>query len=231
MAAVQIVGVEKDFGTTHIIRGVDIDMEDGQFTVLVGPSGCGKSTLLEMLAGLRQLPAGVVEAATLSGTARWAAPIRLPLAWFAFVEQRPYIFEGTVRENLAPKLDGEGSERLWQSLRLVNLDTFVERSGGLDLKLRDAGKNLSEGQKYRLVLARALLADRPFLLVDEPFASLDPFSVATVAQALNAQRAAGTGIVLVSHILPPDLAVDDVLDFGVPSLVNRRHRIPGDAHI
>ena len=55
MAAVQIRGVEKYFGATHIIRGVDIDMEDGQFTVLVGPSGCGKSTLLRMIAGLEEI--------------------------------------------------------------------------------------------------------------------------------------------------------------------------------
>ena len=58
MAAVQIKAVEKYFGATHIIRGVDIDMEDGQFTVLVGPSGCGKSTLLRMIAGLEEITRG-----------------------------------------------------------------------------------------------------------------------------------------------------------------------------
>src|SRR5438045_1974234 len=60
MAAVQIKAVEKYFGATHIIRGVDIDMEDGQFTVLVGPSGCGKSTLLRMIAGLEEITRGQV---------------------------------------------------------------------------------------------------------------------------------------------------------------------------
>jgi ABC-type transporter Mla maintaining outer membrane lipid asymmetry ATPase subunit MlaF len=57
MASVQIRAVKKQFGSTQIIRGVDIDIADGEFTVLVGPSGCGKSTLLRMLPGWRRSPA------------------------------------------------------------------------------------------------------------------------------------------------------------------------------
>ena len=60
MAARQIKGVEKCFGTTHIIRGVNIDIRDGQFTILVGPSSCGKSTLLRMIAGLEEITSGEV---------------------------------------------------------------------------------------------------------------------------------------------------------------------------
>src|SRR6185436_14393425 len=60
MASVLIRRVEKFFGSTPIIRGVDIDMEDGQFTVLVGPSGCGKSTLLRMIAGLEEVTKGEI---------------------------------------------------------------------------------------------------------------------------------------------------------------------------
>jgi multiple sugar transport system ATP-binding protein len=60
MAAVHIKGVEKYFGATHVIRGVTIDIEDGQFTVLVGPSGCGKSTLLRMIAGLEEIGDGEI---------------------------------------------------------------------------------------------------------------------------------------------------------------------------
>ena len=55
MAAVTITAVQKWFGTTHVIRGVDIAIEDGEFCVLVGPSGCGKSTLLRMIAGLEEI--------------------------------------------------------------------------------------------------------------------------------------------------------------------------------
>src|SRR2546425_10555990 len=60
MAAVTIAAVEKWFGSTHVIRGVDIDIANGEFCVLVGPSGCGKSTLLRMIAGLEEISAGEI---------------------------------------------------------------------------------------------------------------------------------------------------------------------------
>ena len=60
MASVQIRGIQKAFGSTQVIRGVDIDIPDGQFAVLVGPSGCGKSTLLRMLAGLEEITDGEI---------------------------------------------------------------------------------------------------------------------------------------------------------------------------
>src|SRR3546814_12705277 len=60
MASVHIRGVQQYFGGTQVIRGVDIDIEDGQFAVLVGPSGCGQSTLLRMLAGLEEIPEGEI---------------------------------------------------------------------------------------------------------------------------------------------------------------------------
>src|ERR1700675_1588593 len=61
MAAVHIRGVHKHFGGTRVIRGVDVDIADGQFAVLVGPSACGKSTLLRMIAGLEEITAGEIE--------------------------------------------------------------------------------------------------------------------------------------------------------------------------
>src|SRR6476646_4604892 len=60
MAAVKITGVQKYFGSTHVIRGVDVDIADGEFCVLVGPSGCGKSTLLRMIAGLEEISEGTI---------------------------------------------------------------------------------------------------------------------------------------------------------------------------
>src|SRR3954449_9872004 len=60
MAAVNITGVQKYFGATHVIRGVDIAVDDGEFCVLVGPSGCGKSTLLRMIAGLEEISSGTI---------------------------------------------------------------------------------------------------------------------------------------------------------------------------
>ena len=60
MASVEIIKIEKKFGSTHVIRGVDVQIADGEFTVLVGPSGCGKSTLLRMIAGLEEISGGEI---------------------------------------------------------------------------------------------------------------------------------------------------------------------------
>jgi multiple sugar transport system ATP-binding protein len=82
MAAVTITGVHKRFGSTHVIRGVDVAIADGEFCVLVGPSGCGKSTLLRMIAGLEEITEGeiaiggrVVNRASRrrSATSRWCS--------------------------------------------------------------------------------------------------------------------------------------------------------------
>ena len=74
--------------------------------------------------------------------------------------------------------------------------------------------NFSEGQRYRMSLCRALLAGRPFLLMDEPFAALDEDSITVVISALEERRRAGLGIVVVTHVLPADLRSDRVIELG-----------------
>ena len=123
----------------------------------------------------------------------------------SFVEQRPYLFVGTIRENLLLGNDGPVDTEVWAALEMVDLKEVVEARGGLDVELRDRGLNLSEGQRYRLTLCRALLAGSPFLLLDEPFAALDDRSIESVIRAVRAQRGAGVGVVVVTHVLPEEL--------------------------
>ena len=84
----------------------------------------------------------------------------------------------------------------------------------MEVVLADRGLNLSEGQRYRLTLCRALLAGRSFLLLDEPFAALDDDSISSVVAALRNQREAGVGVVVVTHVLPDGLEVDRRVDLG-----------------
>lgn len=232
---------------------VDLRVAEGRLVALMGPSGCGKSTLLEVLAGLRPAQGGRVtfdaQGGTLwdSGGDAWGqgpAEFQVPIGACAFVEQHPYIFEGTLRDNLVfgqpglglglglgpdpdPDPDpGRSAEscpvdeaRLWAALERVALTEFARRNGGLDHFLRDRGRNLSEGERYRVALARALLLGRPFLLLDEPFAALDAVSAEIVARTLDAERRA-RGILVVTHFLPPSLEFDRVFRFDareVPS--------------
>ncbi|MEM1296494.1 MAG: ABC transporter ATP-binding protein [Verrucomicrobiota bacterium] len=188
-----------------LIRDLELTLRPAEIVALVGPSGCGKSTLLEVVAGLRSTPN-----AKISSEGRQLDAI--PLSFGAFVEQRPYIFAGSFRENLAFGLS-IGEDHLWKALENVRLADLVRSRGGLDASLDDRGQNLSEGQRYRIALARAFLTKRPYLLLDEPFAALDQDSVSSVIAALHAERDRGAGVLLVTHQLPEKLDVTQIISF------------------
>ena len=204
--AIRVRGLELGYGEDpSVMEGMDFSVEKGELVAVMGASGCGKSTFLECLAGLRGARAGEFE---IGGDVLE----RMPVGVSSFVEQRPYLFVGTVRENLLLGNDGVVDEVIWAALETVDLKEVVERRGGLDVELADRGLNLSEGQRYRLTLCRALLAGRDFLLLDEPFAALDDGSIGSVIGALQAQRDAGVGVVVVTHLLPDGLGADRVVE-------------------
>lgn len=193
--------------------------EDFQFScrknemvVILGPSGCGKSTFLEVLSGIRQPFSGHWQLNAHENTKEFSFQENpFPSELTAYVEQKPYIFEGTLRENIL--LGEEKSARnIWEAISEANALTFIQNNGGLEYFLHDGGQNLSEGQRYRIALARALLRKRPFLLLDEPFAALDRMNAELIAQTLNNCKA-HCGIVIVSHFIPSSLKPDRVVDF------------------
>jgi len=185
-------------GSGSLFERLSLRLPRSSITAITGPSGSGKSTLLEILAGLRNAQ---------SGSFRLGEQVfaQLPLELSAFVEQRPYLFAGSFRDNLRLGLSVE-DDALQRALGQVDLATLVTERGGLDGTIADQGQNLSEGQRYRLALARALAADRPLLLLDEPFAPPDPVSVDRIIALLREQSSRGRIVVLVTHVLPPALA-------------------------
>ncbi len=203
-------------GFAKLTKPFDFAVSLGETVVIRGHSGCGKSTFLEALAGLRYIDA---ESVTLSlagqtvsgfGTSR-EGRVCLTVDLASYVEQRPYLLEGSLRNNLA--LDTkETDETLWAALANVNLEAFFREHGGLDFFINDNGRNLSEGQKQRIGLARSLIHLRPLILFDEPFASLDQESIGVLCKALNTLKATH-GIVIVTHIIPEDLAFDRIVEF------------------
>ena len=207
-------------GRLPLTKPFDLALRTGQLIVVQGPSGCGKSTFLQMLAGLRPFSQGnlaldydasvrVHEKLTLDDQNLW-----IPRELCCYVEQRPFLFESSIRDNVVLGMSQKPEDAtLWQALACLQLDSFVESRGGLDAALADHGKNLSEGQKYRLALARALLGSRPFILLDEPFSALDTASAAMVCRAF-AQMRQNCGLIIVSHIIPLELSDYDLLDFS-----------------
>jgi len=165
MASVQIKAVHKYFGAVHIIRGVDIEIEDGQFTVLVGPSGCGKSTLLRMIAGLEQIGQGEI---LIGG--RVVNKMMPKERDIAMVFQNYALYPHmTVRDNMAFSLLLAKREKSFVDERVGKAADIL----GLNDLLDRFPRQLSGGQRQRVAMGRAIVRDPQVFLFDEPLSNLD----------------------------------------------------------
>ena len=165
MAAVGIKAVQKYFGSTHVIRGVDIDIADGEFCVLVGPSGCGKSTLLRMLAGLEEITHGEI---SIGGKVVNRVPPKARDIAMVFQNYALYPHM-TVRENmsfalmLAKQTKDEIATRVNKAAEILGLSQLLDRYP----------RQLSGGQRQRVAMGRAIVRDPQVFLFDEPLSNLD----------------------------------------------------------
>lgn len=182
-----------------------LTVEEGETVALVGPSGVGKSTLLNVVLGFTapdegRVRVGGTDLADIS-LARW----RERIAW---VPQRPHLFAGTIAENVRLARPAADDSAVTAALRDAGAYEFVRGlPDGDRTVLGEDGAGLSAGQRQRIALARAFLADRPVLLLDEPTASLDGETEAGVVEAVR-RLAAGRTVLLVVH-RPALLSVAD----------------------
>ncbi|MER5205212.1 thiol reductant ABC exporter subunit CydD [Streptomyces sp. NPDC002825] len=183
-----------------------VTVEPGETVALVGPSGVGKSTLLDVVLGFAVPEEG--GSVRVGGVDLGSMDLEEWRARIAWVPQRPYLFAGTVAENVRLARPDASDEAVRDALRDAGADGFVAGlPQGLDTVLGEDGAGLSAGQRQRLALARAFLADRPLLLLDEPTAALDGSTEAGVVEAVR-RLAAGRTVLLVVH-RPALLAVAD----------------------
>jgi len=165
MASVAIRSVHKAFGSTAVIRGVDITIGDGEFVVLVGPSGCGKSTLLRMIAGLENITAGEIRIG--ERVVNRVPPKERDVAMvFQNYALYPHM---TVADNMAFSMKLRGAPK-------AEIDERVNRAAsilGLTQLLGRYPRQLSGGQRQRVAMGRAIVRDPQVFLFDEPLSNLD----------------------------------------------------------
>jgi multiple sugar transport system ATP-binding protein len=210
MAAIELVNITKSFGPKTVIQDISLDVQDGEFLVLLGPSGCGKSTLLRMLAGLETVSGGEIR---LGG--RRVDQLPPSDRDMAFVFQSYALYPHmTVRRNITfplimrrfrwwfhiPLLGGLGKRRIE---KLPEVSDRVDRTAkilGLTDMLDRHPRTLSGGQRQRVALGRAMVREPEVFLMDEPLSNLDAKLRTTMrAEITKLHREVGGTFVYVTH--------------------------------
>jgi iron(III) transport system ATP-binding protein len=204
--SVAVQGVEKSFGATRAVAGVDLELAGGELVSVLGPSGCGKTTLLRLIAGFETPDAGtiVVAGQTVAGPGVWVAPEKRRIGMvFQDYALFPHLRVGAnVAFGLVRREKDERERLTSQTLELV----------GLQHKRDRYPHELSGGERQRVALARALAPEPELVLLDEPFSSLD----ATLRADLRREvalilREAGATALLVTHDQEEALTLGDRL--------------------
>ena len=165
MADVLLKGIKKSYGSVDVIKGVDIEIKDGEFVVFVGPSGCGKSTLLRMIAGLEDITGGTLQ---IGGSVVNEVPASE--RGIAMVFQSYAIFPHmTVRENVAFGLTIAGASKAEKDQKVAEAARILQMEHLLDRR----PSQLSGGQRQRVAIGRAIVRKPEVFLFDEPLSNLD----------------------------------------------------------
>jgi multiple sugar transport system ATP-binding protein len=192
MATVSVRQVRKVFGSTRILHGVDVEIADGEFVVLVGPSGCGKSTLLRMIAGLENISGGEI---AIGGTVVNTLPPKDRDIAMVFQNYALYPHM-TVRENMAFSMKLAKApaaimeEEVQKAAKILGLDALLDRYP----------RQLSGGQRQRVAMGRAIVRHPQVFLFDEPLSNLDAkLRVQMRSEIKELQQRLATTTVYVTH--------------------------------
>ena len=165
MATLTIRNVRKSFGSVEVLKGIDLEAEDGEFVALVGPSGCGKSTLLAMIAGLETVTSGEIH---IGG--RMVNSVAPKDRDIAMVFQSYALYPTmTVRENITFGMESRRVPKAEQNAAVERVAAFLQ----IEPLLKRKPGQLSGGQRQRVAMGRALVRDPSLFLFDEPLSNLD----------------------------------------------------------
>jgi multiple sugar transport system ATP-binding protein len=165
MGSIQLKHVEKWFGNIQVIKGVDLDIQDGEFVVFVGPSGCGKSTLLRMIGGLEDTSRGAIEIDGQDVTDQPPSKRGLAMVFQSYALY-PHM---SVRENMGFSLKTAGAPKAEMDAKVDHAAEVLKLEPYLDRRPKD----LSGGQRQRVAIGRSIVRDPTAFLFDEPLSNLD----------------------------------------------------------
>ena len=179
------------------LRGISFDMKQGQILGIIGGTGSGKSSLVQVLLALYPADQGSID---LYRDGRSPRNLEQWRSWIAYVPQKVELFKGTIRSNLTFGFNQEVSDQeLWQVLEIAQAKDFVsEKEGLLDATVEAGGRNFSGGQKQRLSIARAVLRQAPFLILDDATSALDTITESKLLKAIR-ENLPNTSLILISQ--------------------------------
>lgn len=197
-------GLKKVYSGRAVVNGVDLQFDRGQVTGLLGPNGAGKTTTFYMIVGLEPCDAGRIE---LDGKDITALPFyRRARLGIGYLAQEASVFRRlTVEDNVRAILEVVGLSRAEQEERLEQLLEEFQLTG----VRKRYGYQLSGGERRRTEIARALATSPSFLLLDEPFAGVDPIAVEDIQEIIGHLKAKGIGVLVTDHNVRETLAITD----------------------
>ena len=179
------------------LRDISFGMKEGQILGIIGGTGSGKSTLVQVLLGLYLADKGSI---SLYRDGRSPRDLSEWRSWMAYVPQKVELFKGTIRSNLTLGMEEPVSDReLWQALEIAQAKDFVsDKEGQLDAEVQAGGRNFSGGQKQRLSIARAVLRQAPFLILDDATSALDTITESNLLKAVQ-ENLPDSSLILISQ--------------------------------
>jgi sn-glycerol 3-phosphate transport system ATP-binding protein len=224
MATIRFNSIRKSYGTTEVIHGIDMDIEEGEFIVIVGPSGCGKSTLLRMVAGLETISSGEIEidGKVVNDLEPMDRNIAMVFQNYALYPHMSVFDNMAYGLKIARTPKAEIRERVQAAAKVLQLEDYLKRRP----------RELSGGQRQRVAMGRAIVRKPAVFLFDEPLSNLDAkLRVQMRLEIKSLQRDLGVTTIYVTHDQVEAMTLADrmiVMNAGVADQIGAPMQVYAD---